>query len=64
MPRPKLWLRRLRKRPKIQPLLRLPNVTLSPHIAAATAAAHVNMSWVVKDIWRVLRGEKPMHPAP
>lgn len=46
------------------PLLGLPNVRLSPHLAASTAAAHVNMSWVVKDLLRVLRGEKPQHPAP
>lgn len=46
------------------PLLGLPNAHLSPHLAASTAAAHVNMSWVVKDLWRVLSGEKPKHPAP
>lgn len=46
------------------PLLGLPNAVLYPHLAAATAAAHVNMSWVVKDLWRVLRGDKPEHPAP
>jgi len=38
------------------PLLGLPNVRLSPHIAAATAPAHRNMSWVVRDVWRVLSG--------
>jgi D-3-phosphoglycerate dehydrogenase len=46
------------------PLLALPNAYLSPHLAASTATAHVNMSWVVKDVWRVLNGEKPLHPAP
>ncbi|MFA6046152.1 MAG: NAD(P)-dependent oxidoreductase [Phycisphaerales bacterium] len=46
------------------PLLGLPNAHLSPHLAASTAAAHVNMSWVVKDLLRVLNGEKPAHPAP
>ncbi len=46
------------------PLLHLPNAYLSPHLAASTATAHVNMSWVVKDVWRVLNGEKPVHPAP
>lgn len=46
------------------PLLRLPNACLSPHLAASTATAHVNMSWVVKDLWRVLKGERPEHPAP
>jgi phosphoglycerate dehydrogenase-like enzyme len=45
------------------PLLGLPNARLSPHIAAATAAAHANMSWVVRDLWRVLCGETPEHPA-
>src|SRR5262245_40980672 len=46
------------------PLLGLPNARLSPHLAASTATAHVNMSWVVKDVWRVLNGEAPEHPAP
>ena len=46
------------------PLLNLPNCHLSPHLAASTAAAHVNMSWVVRDVWRVLRNEPPEHPAP
>ncbi len=41
------------------PLLALPNAHLSPHIGAATAMAHTNMSWVVKDVWRVLAGEEP-----
>ncbi len=45
------------------PLLDLPNAHLSPHIAAATATAHRNMSWVVRDLWRVLTGEVPEHPA-
>lgn len=43
------------------PLLSLANVRLSPHLGAATAMAHRNMSWVVKDVWRVLRGETPEH---
>lgn len=46
------------------PLLGLPNARLYPHLAAATNAAHVNMSWVVKDLYRVLHGQKPEHPAP
>jgi D-3-phosphoglycerate dehydrogenase len=46
------------------PLLGLSNAVLSPHLAASTATAHVNMSWVVKDVRRVLNGEKPQHPAP
>lgn len=45
------------------PLLGLPNAHLSPHIGAATATAHANMSWVVKDLWRVLCGEAPENPA-
>lgn len=45
------------------PLLGLPNAHLSPHIAAATARAHANMSWVVRDVWRVLNGEAPENPA-
>lgn len=45
------------------PLLGLPNARLTPHIAAATATAHRNMSWVVRDLWRVLSGEAPHHPA-
>jgi phosphoglycerate dehydrogenase-like enzyme len=46
------------------PLLDIPNVHLAPHIAAATEQAKVNMSWVVRDVDRVLRGERPEHPAP
>jgi phosphoglycerate dehydrogenase-like enzyme len=45
------------------PLLSIPNVQLSPHIAAATQQANRNMSWVVRDVWRVLSGEKPEFPA-
>ena len=39
------------------PLLGLPNVRLLPHLGAATATAHRNMSWVVRDVMRVLTGE-------
>jgi D-3-phosphoglycerate dehydrogenase len=46
------------------PLLGLKNANISPHLAAATAAAHENMSWVVRDVVRVLRGEQPEFPAP
>ncbi len=45
-------------------LLGLPNARLTPHLAAATRTAHENMSWVVRDVWRVLTGEKPHFPAP
>jgi D-3-phosphoglycerate dehydrogenase len=50
--------------PSDYPLLGLKNANLSPHLAAATAAAHENMSWVVRDVVRVLRGETPEFPAP
>lgn len=46
------------------PLLGLPNAHLTPHIGAATATANRNMSWVVRDVWRVLNDEKPEFPAP
>lgn len=46
------------------PLLGLANAHLAPHIAAATQFAKTNMSWVVRDVMRVLNGEKPEHPAP
>lgn len=45
------------------PLLDLPNARLTPHIASSTALAHRAMSWVVKDVWRVLSGEPPHYPA-
>ena len=45
------------------PLLGLPNVHLTPHIAAATAHAKTGMSWVVRDVWAVLTGVEPEHPA-
>ena len=45
------------------PLLGLPNAHLSAHIAAATKQAHANMSWVVRDVARVLKGEAPEFPA-
>ncbi|MBL8746902.1 MAG: hypothetical protein JNK58_11165 [Phycisphaerae bacterium] len=46
------------------PLLALPNARLTPHLGAATADAHRNMSWVVRDVHRVLIGEPPEFPAP
>ncbi len=46
------------------PSLGLPNVHIAPHLASGTVAAKTNMSWVVKDVWRVLSGEKPECPAP
>jgi phosphoglycerate dehydrogenase-like enzyme len=46
------------------PLLGVPNAHLAPHIAAATAPARLNMSWVVQDVVAVLEGREPMHRAP
>lgn len=45
------------------PLLGVPNAHLAPHIAAATAPARLNMSWVVQDVVAVLEGREPMHRA-
>lgn len=45
------------------PLLGVPNAHLMPHIGAATAAAHLRMSLVVEDVWRVLSGEEPRYGA-
>lgn len=41
----------------------LPNVVLTPHIGAGTQAAKEAMSWVVRDVVRVLNNEPPHHPA-
>lgn len=49
--------------PTDSPLWELPNVTLTPHIAAGTRQAKEAMSWVVRDVVRVLDGEPPHHPA-
>lgn len=40
------------------PLLGLANARLSPHLGAATKHANEKMSWVVRDVWRVLNGEE------
>lgn len=45
------------------PLVGNPRAHLAPHIGAATATANRNMSWVVRDVWRVLAGEPPEFPA-
>ncbi len=50
--------------PADSPLWSLPNVTLTPHIAAGTRQAKDAMSWVVRDVIRVLSGEPPEHPVP
>jgi D-3-phosphoglycerate dehydrogenase len=46
------------------PLLGLDNVLLTPHMAARTYTAIENMSWVVRDVVEVLKGNKPKWPAP
>jgi phosphoglycerate dehydrogenase-like enzyme len=46
------------------PLLNLDNVLLTPHMAARTNTALENMSWVVKDVLEVLKGNPPKYPAP
>jgi D-3-phosphoglycerate dehydrogenase len=46
------------------PLLGLPNVLLTPHVAARTTTAMENMSWVVCDLVEVLAGRPPKFPAP
>lgn len=45
------------------PLYGLPNVRLLPHIASRTHRALDNMSWVVKDVVKVLAGEEPDYAA-
>lgn len=45
------------------PLLGVANAHISPHIGAATASANRNMSWVVRDLWKVLSGDEPEWPA-
>jgi D-3-phosphoglycerate dehydrogenase len=46
------------------PLVGLPNVLLTPHMAARTYTAIENMSWVVRDLVEVLEGRAPRFPAP
>jgi phosphoglycerate dehydrogenase-like enzyme len=46
------------------PLLGLPNVLLTPHLAARTYTALENMSWVVRDVADVIAGKPAKHPAP
>jgi phosphoglycerate dehydrogenase-like enzyme len=46
------------------PLLGFSNVLLTPHLAARTHTALENMSWVVRDVVAVLKGEAPKYPAP
>jgi phosphoglycerate dehydrogenase-like enzyme len=44
--------------------LGVPNIRLTPHLASGTKTAKANMSWVVRDVWRVLSGDRPENPAP
>ncbi|MCB9837306.1 MAG: 3-phosphoglycerate dehydrogenase [Phycisphaera sp.] len=45
------------------PLIDIANVHMTPHIGGATKPASEAMSWVVRDVWRVLAGEEPEHEA-
>ncbi len=49
--------------PEDYPLYDLPNVRLLPHIASRTFEALDNMSWVVRDVVKVLEGQEPEHAA-
>jgi phosphoglycerate dehydrogenase-like enzyme len=50
--------------PADDPLAGLANVRRLPHLASRTHTAMRNMSWVVRDVDAVLRGEAPRAPAP
>lgn len=51
--------------PTGSPLLTAPNVVLTPHMGAFSHDANATMgTTVVRDIARVLRGERPHHPVP
>lgn len=45
--------------PPDYPLLDATNISLTPHLASGTLTAKTNMSWVVRDVWRVLCGDAP-----
>lgn len=49
--------------PGSYPLYGLPNCRLLPHLASRTNEALENMSWVVRDVAAVLRGDPPSQPA-
>lgn len=50
--------------PATYPLLGVENAFLTPHLASGTERAKREMSWVVRDVWRVLSGERPENPPP
>ncbi|MEX0885256.1 MAG: NAD(P)-dependent oxidoreductase [Phycisphaeraceae bacterium] len=43
------------------PLWNVANARLLPHLASRTEQALANMSWVVRDVWAVLRGREPWY---
>lgn len=45
------------------PLWGLKNVKFYPHLASRTFEAMSNMSWVVRDVWRVLENQSPQWSA-
>lgn len=49
--------------PDDYPLWEIANVKLLPHLASRTDPALRNMSWVVRDVVRVLHGDEPQWPA-
>ncbi len=49
--------------PDDYPLFGIDNVKLLPHLASRTPEAMANMSWVVKDVVKVLEGKKPQYLA-
>ena len=49
--------------PRDWPLLRLPNVTLTPHIAGASVrTVTVAADQVAEEVRRFLAGERPLNP--
>lgn len=49
--------------PPGHPILSAPNVLLTPHLAARTAAGLARMNDVVDDVVAVLQGHRPRYPA-
>ncbi len=51
--------------PAGDPLTELDSVILTPHLAGLTGEAQEAVcQMVAEDVWRVLQGEEPLHPAP